>query len=593
MTPMVLIGYAAAAKCRRPRARGAGGQSPHGVCLLSPNRNGRAIVATTFASLSTLLSRHRGITRVSLTAISFALIIAFSAETPVIQAGRESAPTRPESLLPQSVGVGVPTDASLTIAFDASMNPATVESAFQLLPDQPVELAWSENLDQVTIAPEGLWRTDETYVVVVGASATRSDGQSLAGARRYSFTTQTAPRVSDFQVRLAKSDAAPARPDEELTAKAEALLEADALEPEAPGTTPTTTTAKSVSATSSITISFSEEMDQADVEEHFAISPDAPGELAWEGTQLVFTPTDRLTPGVRYTISVIGAHNASGNVLGGKGNFSFIVQPGAQITTTVPEADAIDAEPPIVELWFSQPMDVDATNAAFALRDTTNAALVGGHLNWNEEHTQLIYAPDSAFAGGRTFEITFEGGARDADGNVVDTSLTFTTRDAPFGVAADAIARGTTSTRTAPVVPPPGPATDLAGYALDQVNAARAAYGFAPLVLDDGISAAASSHAWDQAQNGYFSHYGQNGSTRESRLAAAGVGFNFSGENQCYHMFMGEAATLEWCHAQFMAEPYPGHWNHIGNILDPRFTRMGIGIATVGSNTVIVWDFTD
>lgn len=590
MTAVVPMGYAAAAKCRRSRARGTGGQSPHGVCVLRPNRSGRAAIAVTVASLSTLLSRHRGTTRVSLTAISFALIIAFSAETPVIQAGPESAPARPESLLPQNVGVGVPTDASVTIAFDAAMNPGTVESAIQVLPDQGVELAWNEDLDQITVAPQRLWRTDETYVVVVGGSATRTDGQAIAGARRYAFTTQTAPRVSDFQVRLAKGDASPPRPDDKLSAKAEALLDADALEPDVPGSTPPTRTAKAVSATSAITVSFSDEMDQADVEEQFAISPAVPGEIAWDGGNLVFTPTERLTPGARYTISVIGAHDGSGNPLGGKGNFSFIVQPGAQVTQSSPAPDATDAEPPIVELWFSQPMDVDATNAAFALTDTTTEALVGGHLNWNEDRTQLVYAPDNAFAGGRTFQVTFEGGARDADGNVIETSLAFTTKAAPVATVA---ARGTTSTRTAPVIPPAGPATTLAGYALNQVNAARSAYGFAPLVLDDGISAAASAHAWDQATNGYFSHYGQNGSTRETRLRAAGVSFGYSGENQCYHMYMSEQATLDWCHAQFMAEPYPGQWNHIGNILDPRATRMGVGIATVGSQTVITWDFTD
>jgi hypothetical protein len=58
-------------------------------------------------------------------------------------------------------------------------------------------------------------------------------------------------------------------------------------------------------------------------------------------------------------------------------------------------------------------------------------------------------------------------------------------------------------------------------------------------------------------------------------------------------MYMSEPATLDWCHAQFMAEPYPGQWNHIANILDPRFTRMGVGIATVGATTVITWDFAD
>jgi uncharacterized protein YkwD len=557
---------------------------------LRPTRTVRAASAATFASLGRLLSSHRGTTRVSLAALAFALIIAMSTQTPVTQAGPDPAPMRPESLLPQNVGIGVSTDDPVTIAFDAAMNSGTVEADFQLLPDQPVELAWSQDLDQLTVAPERQWRTDETYVVVVGESATRTDGQSLAVARRYSFTTQTAPTVSDFQVRLADVEAPPPRPDAALGAKVEALLEADALEPVVPGSLPPTKTAEAVSATSAITVSFSDQMDHADVEEHFAISPAVPGALAWAGEDLVFTPSERLTPGARYTISVIGAHDGAGNPLGGKGNFSFIVQPGAQITQTLPAPDAVDVEPATVELWFSQPMDVDATNAAFALKDAAGA-LVGGNLNWNEDRTQLVYVPDRPFTAGSTFQVTFEGGARDADGNVIDTSLAFTTKAAP--VVAAPVQRGTTTTRTAPVVPPAAPATSLAGYALNQVNAARAAYGFAPLVLDDAISAAASAHAWDQATNGYFSHTGQNGSTRESRLRAAGVSFSTSGENQCYHMYMSEQATLDWCHAQFMAEPYPGHFNHIGNILDPRFTRMGVGIATVGSTTVITWDFTN
>jgi len=125
------------------------------------------------------------------------------------------------------------------------------------------------------------------------------------------------------------------------------------------------------------------------------------------------------------------------------------------------------------------------------------------------------------------------------------------------------------------------------------VNAARAAYGFAPVVLDPAISAVAAAHAWDQARNNYFSHTGLNGSTRESRLRAGGVSFSWSGENQCYHIGMSQQATLDWCHKQFMAEPYPGHWNHIANILNPNAKRMGVGIATVGSKTIITWNFTN
>ena len=56
---------------------------------------------------------------------------------------------------------------------------------------------------------------------------------------------------------------------------------------------------------------------------------------------------------------------------------------------------------------------------------------------------------------------------------------------------------------------------------------------------------------------------------------------------------VSQEATLDWCHAQFMAEPYPGQLNHIANILNPNAHRMGVGIAQVGSKIVIVWDFTD
>jgi uncharacterized protein YkwD len=172
---------------------------------------------------------------------------------------------------------------------------------------------------------------------------------------------------------------------------------------------------------------------------------------------------------------------------------------------------------------------------------------------------------------------------------LVDTSVWFTSKS-PVVFAGT---RAVSSVRSAPVVPPAAPATSLAGYALNQVNAARAAYGFAPLVLDASISAVASAHAMDQAVNGYFSHTGLNGSSREDRLRAGGVSFGWSGENQCYHEGMSQQATLDWCHAQFMAEPYPGEWNHIANILNPNARRLGVGIATVGSRTVIVWDFTD
>ena len=68
------------------------------------------------------------------------------------------------------------------------------------------------------------------------------------------------------------------------------------------------------------------------------------------------------------------------------------------------------------------------------------------------------------------------------------------------------------------------------------------------------------------------------------------MSFSWSGENICY-AGLGLRGTLEWCHATFMSEPYPGVANHIGNILSPNYNRLGVGIATSGGKVIVVWDF--
>lgn len=538
------------------------------------------------------------------------VFVAGISQQPAAQAGPESAPVAPESLLPQNVGIAVDTRSGITIPFKVPMDPASVEAALQVLPEHSTTVSWNADQTALTIAPERLWRTDEQYLVVVGSTAATAEGRRIAAAQRYAFTTATAPAVTDFQVRLAPSDVAEATAESRPAASPSATLDADtdpligrAVDPEQPDdgsvSQPPTETATEVSASSSISVDFSAPMDQADVEARFTIAPAVEGDLSWSGRLLVFTPTERLHPGTRYTISVIGAHDRHGNPVGGEANFSFIVQPGAEVTKVDPARDATDVEPTKLSIWFSQPMDRKATGKALRVTDA-NGAAVAGKLSWNEASTQASFKPTAPLAAGMTYKVSLGKGGRDIDGNLVKSTWSFTTKAAAVPVAAPptaapppAPARTQVTTRSAPSIPPPAPATSLAGYALNQVNAARAAYGFGPLVLDSAISAVASAHAMDQAVNNYFSHYGLDGSSRETRLRRGGVSFGYSGENQCYHVGMSQQATLDWCHAQFMAEPYPGQWNHIANILDPRFKRMGVGIATVGGKTVITWDFTN
>jgi uncharacterized protein YkwD len=341
-----------------------------------------------------------------------------------------------------------------------------------------------------------------------------------------------------------------------------------------------------------VTIGFSAAMDRADVAASFAISPKVAGKLGWSERGLTFTPTKPFARGQRYTISLRGAHDQIGNLLGGDTNFSFITRQAGQLVRVRPRLGAHNVTDQHVEMWFSQPMADEATNKAFSITDETVAAVVSGELTWNANRTQLRLTPDAPFADGHRYVVKLGKGTADADGHAFSQSWSFTMA----GVVAQApapVQRSQLTQRSAPAIPPPAPSGSMQGYALNQINAARAAYGFAPLVLDGAVSAVAYGHAYDQAANGYFSHTGLDGSTRDTRLQAGGISYSYSGENQCYYSGIGVAATLDWCHQAFMAEPYPGQWNHIANILDPRFHRVGIGIAQVGAAVVIVWDFVD
>jgi uncharacterized protein YkwD len=246
----------------------------------------------------------------------------------------------------------------------------------------------------------------------------------------------------------------------------------------------------------------------------------------------------------------------------------------------VPDATGISAKE--IALLFSQPVDAAAVGAALRVTDRSTGALLSGELSWNASHTQVVFTPARAFAAGHRFDVNLADGALDADGNALTASLTFTTKAA-------AVARPRVS------VPAAGPASTLVGYALNQVNAARAAYGLPPFALSSALSAVANEHSWDMLNNNYFSHTSLDGRTREDRLRNAGISFGYSGENICYSNTPARSPTdvLNWCHAQFMAEPYPGYSNHIGNILGTHYTRIGIGIAVSGSAVYVTWDFTD
>ena len=72
-------------------------------------------------------------------------------------------------------------------------------------------------------------------------------------------------------------------------------------------------------------------------------------------------------------------------------------------------------------------------------------------------------------------------------------------------------------------------------------------------------------------QQGYFAHVDQNGGTPFDRMRAGGAAFRAAGEN------LALAPTVQIAHDGLMNSP-----GHRANILNPRYRRIGIGVADGG-----------
>lgn len=103
------------------------------------------------------------------------------------------------------------------------------------------------------------------------------------------------------------------------------------------------------------------------------------------------------------------------------------------------------------------------------------------------------------------------------------------------------------------------------------VNRARAENGLEPVEVDPTIRDVARAYSTTMFQQGYFAHVDQNGATPFDRMRAGGATFRAAGEN------LALAPTVQIAHDGLMNSP-----GHRANILNPRYRRIGIGVADGG-----------
>ena len=100
------------------------------------------------------------------------------------------------------------------------------------------------------------------------------------------------------------------------------------------------------------------------------------------------------------------------------------------------------------------------------------------------------------------------------------------------------------------------------------------------MTVDQRLVAVARAHSREMLALGYFEHVSPVGGAPEVRLKTAGIYANRSGENIAY------APSVTDAHAGLMSSD-----SHRRNILDPLFTRVGIGAITGRAGQMVTQQF--
>ncbi len=136
-----------------------------------------------------------------------------------------------------------------------------------------------------------------------------------------------------------------------------------------------------------------------------------------------------------------------------------------------------------------------------------------------------------------------------------------------------------------PTPPPVTPPLTTSLTAAEQhifaaINAERTSRGLAPLILDPALVELARKKSQDMVDNGYVGHQSPVYGSPFEMMRAAGIRYNFAGENIARTTIPANAVRL------FMnSNP------HRNTLLNHRFSRTGIGVVQVGRQIFVTQMF--
>ena len=146
------------------------------------------------------------------------------------------------------------------------------------------------------------------------------------------------------------------------------------------------------------------------------------------------------------------------------------------------------------------------------------------------------------------------------------------------------VVEGSAPTESSNVYPLPPGKESWPSDLLSLINTNRAAAGLPLLNWSPELALAAQAHAEDCARRNSGSHVGSDGARLDARIVRQGLAAHRASENWANAQSVQRAFGLWWNEA-------PGRDPHRSNILDPKYTMIGIGVAAGKWGTYFVADF--
>jgi uncharacterized protein YkwD len=491
--------------------------------------------------------------------------------TPVV-AARLSGPLQTDAALASSV----------TIDFSSPMDPASVRAALRVQPATAVALTWEQGGRRLVVTPTTPWDPATYVTVTVDAGAQDATGAVLPAPVRSSFVTRAATAAS---LAATKRDG------------------------------------KRILTNTAFVVKFDHPVDVAAVRGALKVTPAVKVKVTAVardgGTVVTITPATRLKADTTYTLSFVKpVLDADGGEVATIARLVARTAAAPAVVRFRPFAKTTDVpRDAVLSVRFTEKMDRKTTAAAF--RATANGKAVAGKVRWAEGDTVLVFTPKAELPYKTRVVLSVSTKARSATGAPLakKSASTFTTVAEPAAPAPKPkAATATTSTRATAPAAAPAPASTSGGvvgggawasverYYLTLVNCTRtggwvAANGsctspggrdVAPLVYDAEIAAkVARPYAKYLAERAACDHFldGNPG----TRLARAGFRSYVWAENlgcPTGDPRRGAIATQLFFQSE---KPYNG--GHYVNLMNAKYTHVGIGVWVHGGNVRIVSNF--